>query len=289
MVASYVHHIVAWMDGTESLPDGEYRAYHVICELIYLNNGPIVMHESGIAGRCNQHVLAFRRNLAKLVERRKLMLGADGKLSNRRAESELKARVKPTSDHPSTPSGPPPDPPPTTAAPPQDGAAKLLKSGKPRPDQNDSALTFSSLSTDSQNPKQKKARAESASKGERLPADWRPKAAHYEQGEKLGIRRDQVDAYADKMRNWAEANAHRAVARKSNWDAAFRNWLADKAERNGGSNGSQRQDGKDRSVSAAADRLVDAGFSFGPRPGGDVPPARENPVRMLPKGGGGRA
>ncbi len=88
MVAYYPHNIAAWMDGTEKLSDGEYRAYHVVCELIYLNDGPIVVHERGFAGRCNQHILTFRKNLQKLIAAGKLVL-ADGKITNRRVEREL--------------------------------------------------------------------------------------------------------------------------------------------------------------------------------------------------------
>ena len=115
MVAFYQHDIANWMDGTEGLSDGEYRAYHVVCQLIYLNNGPIVLHESGIAGRCGQHRLAFRKNLENLLEKRKLTVGADGKITNRRVESELTrivARRRRSSSDPSQTSGiPKPNPP----------------------------------------------------------------------------------------------------------------------------------------------------------------------------------
>ena len=32
----------------EALSDGAYRAYHVICQLIYLNEGPVALNEHGI-------------------------------------------------------------------------------------------------------------------------------------------------------------------------------------------------------------------------------------------------
>lgn len=89
MVAYYYHDISAWMDGTEGLSDGEYRVYHVICQMIYQHDGAIVVHETGIAGRCNQHVLAFRANLRKLIEKDKLILRPDRKITNRRVEDEL--------------------------------------------------------------------------------------------------------------------------------------------------------------------------------------------------------
>lgn len=76
------------MDGTEGLDDGPYRVYHVVCQLIYLNEGPIALNEQGIAGRCKQHILAFRRNLKALLDLGKLVL-IDGRLSNNRAATEL--------------------------------------------------------------------------------------------------------------------------------------------------------------------------------------------------------
>ena len=51
MVAWYKHDIPDWMDGTEGLDDGPYRVHHVVCQLIYLNEGPIALNEKGIAGR----------------------------------------------------------------------------------------------------------------------------------------------------------------------------------------------------------------------------------------------
>jgi Protein of unknown function (DUF1376) len=88
MVAWYKHDIPAWMDGTEALEDGAYRAYHVVCQLIYLNEGPIALNEHGIAGRCRQSIKSFRANLSKLIAIGKLQL-SDDRLSNSRAVSEL--------------------------------------------------------------------------------------------------------------------------------------------------------------------------------------------------------
>lgn len=88
MVEWFKHDIPRWMDGTEGLDDGPYRVYHVVCQLIYLHEGPIAVHEQGIAGRCNQHVLTFRRNLKALLDSGKLRI-IDGRLTNDRAETEL--------------------------------------------------------------------------------------------------------------------------------------------------------------------------------------------------------
>lgn len=88
MVNWFKHDIPAWMDGTEALSDGAYRAYHVICQLIYLHEGSIALNEHGIAGRCRQSVRAFRKNLAELVAAEKLTL-VNGRLGNSRADLEL--------------------------------------------------------------------------------------------------------------------------------------------------------------------------------------------------------
>lgn len=88
MVGWYKHDIPAWMDGTEALSDGAYRAYHVICQLIYLNEGPVALNEHGIAGRCRQSLRAFRRNLEELKQSGKLTL-ENGRLRNSRADQEL--------------------------------------------------------------------------------------------------------------------------------------------------------------------------------------------------------
>lgn len=89
MVAWYKHDIPAWMDGTENLDANAYRAYHVICQLIYLNEGPIAVNERGIAGRCNMHILAFRKTLDHLLTLGKLTLNPNGTLDQPRANLEL--------------------------------------------------------------------------------------------------------------------------------------------------------------------------------------------------------
>jgi uncharacterized protein YdaU (DUF1376 family) len=89
VVAFYKHNIADWMDGTESMTCEQYRVYHVVCQLIYLNEGPIANNEKGIAGRCNLHLLAYRSALNHLVTSGKLTLDPLGKIANRRSVEEL--------------------------------------------------------------------------------------------------------------------------------------------------------------------------------------------------------
>lgn len=84
----YRHDIPSWMDGTGTLSDAAYRAFHVICELIYVNEGPITLNERGIAGSCNQRLDRFRAALAELVATDKVEL-RDGRIHNGRCEREI--------------------------------------------------------------------------------------------------------------------------------------------------------------------------------------------------------
>lgn len=62
-------------------------------------------------------------------------------------------------------------------------------------------------------------------RGERLPADWTPTARHRSLAESLGRDERWMNGCADDMRDWAKANGHRQVTRKSDWDATFSGWL----------------------------------------------------------------
>jgi uncharacterized protein YdaU (DUF1376 family) len=90
MVTFYKHDIPDWMDGTEALDAETYRTYHVICQLIYLNEGPIANNEHGIAGRCRQHIHTYRRCLRSLIDGGKLRMDG-GRIANDRATTELQS------------------------------------------------------------------------------------------------------------------------------------------------------------------------------------------------------
>jgi len=51
-----------------------------------------------------------------------------------------------------------------------------------------------------------------------LPADWAPSGALRDLAKSLGV---PCDVEAEKLRDWAAANA----VRKADWDATFRGWL----------------------------------------------------------------
>jgi len=120
------------MDGTESLSDAEYRAYDVLCNLMYLNDGPIVRHERGIAARCNQATLKFRIALDALIKMKKIEVVEGGKLFNKRVAHVLsmigKKPGKQTTNLEQTHDQPTTNPSPTQAQPPRGLRRKPLKS-----------------------------------------------------------------------------------------------------------------------------------------------------------------
>lgn len=77
----------------------------------------------------------------------------------------------------------------------------------------------------SDSPSEKTPRART---NEPLPETWAPKPKHYELGDELGFTRKDVFDAEQEFKDWAVANKHRQVGRKSipdGWDRAFNNWL----------------------------------------------------------------
>lgn len=62
-------------------------------------------------------------------------------------------------------------------------------------------------------------------KGFALPADWSPSEASRQRARQRGLTDLQIDDEAQGMRDWADANAGRAITKKTNWDAAFDGWI----------------------------------------------------------------
>ena len=98
-----------------------------------------------------------------------------------------------------------------------------------------------------------------SSKGIRLPDEWAPNEAHEAEAIRLGRDVPWMFVQADGMRLWAKANEHRAVARKSDWNATFTGWMRREAPRAraGPTNGhgaaprpGSREDTRERTVNA---------------------------------------
>jgi hypothetical protein len=145
----------------------------------------------------------------------------------------------------------------------------------------------SSSSHDPGKVNQKEVKKEEASRrktGHALPDDWQPKDHHYRFADECRRPHADVDAKAEEVRLWAKANAHRAVARKTDWDAMFTGCLRRDWGKNGASNGTRPHHGNHRQSGAAdffaglAEVAADIdrdGAVAGPA-GGDIPLGRHN-------------
>lgn len=229
MVSWYKHDIPAWMDGTEALSDGAYRAYHVICQMIYLNEGAIACNEHGIAGRCRQSLRAFRKNLAELLQSGKLTL-ENGRLRNSRADVELekvddnrmnaskggeisgksrKSTDKPLKTH---------DPPQATL-------------------QEDRSLLDKTRRDETRKGRDAQARppngeALKSKRGGRLTDAWRPSEQNRSQAKQLGLSdRDIEKIWPTFLDYWLGCPGQKGV--KADWDATWRVWCRREAEKLG--------------------------------------------------------
>jgi len=113
------------------------------------------------------------------------------------------------------------------------------------------------------------------SRGSRLPETWNPSSKHYQEGLAMGRDRIWVDEQAQDMRLWEMANHHRPVARKSDWDATFSNWMRRNRSKNGVNGYGKAPSG----IMAALDQHIE-------NLSGGSSEVRENVVRLLPNRGG---
>jgi len=78
-----------WLSGTSELSVDEKGAYITVCALIYSRSGPIDDDEAWLSKACGCHWRQWRRLRQTLLERGKIRLTEDGRITNRRAELEL--------------------------------------------------------------------------------------------------------------------------------------------------------------------------------------------------------
>jgi uncharacterized protein YdaU (DUF1376 family) len=220
--------IADYLADTQHLSTIQHGAYLLLMMTMRRHGAWLPNDETKLARICKMSVAKWRQIAPDIMA---LLIEKDGKITQKRVLADVEKQMKAvTQNRINGAAG---------------GHAKALKNkdvdlatAKAAPAQrqpaSDSPLTHLKNNIDESQVK-KKVRAKS-DKGERLPSDWVPKETHYAKGAEFGFDRRRVDFFAERMRNWAGANAHRAVARKSNWDQAFHNWLSDKAEKEGSPN-----------------------------------------------------
>lgn len=209
----------AYLADTGHLKTIEHGAYLLILMAMWRSREGWIPGDDNYLARATRMTLGRWKRIAPTI-RALLTAGPQG-VTQKRTQKDLRAELR---DKNESPGGNP------------NAKAKSLKSNgaesKVAPPA-ESALTpflVSSSESDSKNKEGSKRR-----KGETLPDGWTPGDAERLYGRTvLHLSDGKIDAAAEKMRRWAISNAHRAVARKSNWDLTFRNWLDGDAGRNGG-------------------------------------------------------
>lgn len=143
---------------------------------------------------------------------------------------------------------------------------ELRRQSADNPPMSQPALSVSSPSKDSEQPKEvKKVKA----RKHPLSQDWQPNDGHFEAAVKLGKPRQFVLDKAEDMRLWHKSSGEL----KADWDATLHGFMrrdASKYSNNG------KQNGQDKSVLAAFDRLEQS------LAGGDDHALREDDLLSLP-------
>ena len=151
----------------------------------------------------------------------------------------------------------------------------FIKEGVGEEENNALSSSLTSLLTKEDKKERKKERKKDRAKSSLCSDDFLPSETHYAAGLALGLSRSEVDSLCGDMRDWSQSNAHRPVARKTDWGRAFHQWIKRTAEKPRGKT----------TVQDAARKLAAGGITFGPVPRGPGYKASVDPVRLLPEGG----
>lgn len=196
----------------------EQGIYWMICALITSEGGPIARNEMRLGGLCLMRQTDVRKIIDKLVAMGKLSLTDDGKLSQKRAQTEVELsskRIQTASENGSKGGRP--------------AKKDELNQEMDKPD----GLSGEKLTTNYQLPttnqdidtslRSVSPPAKRSKGGTRLSSDWVLPKSYGDWALEKGLPRDRILIEAEKMRNWS-INAGK-VGVKVDWFAAWRNWV----------------------------------------------------------------
>ncbi|MHC2090042.1 hypothetical protein [Methylobacterium sp. CM6244] len=70
-------------------------------------------------------------------------------------------------------------------------------------------------------------------KGELCPDDFRPNEVHFAKAARAGKGAEFVESVRNRMHRWSQTNAHRKIAKKSDWSLTLHDWLDKAIEESG--------------------------------------------------------
>jgi len=209
----------AYLSDTGHLSTIEHGAYLLILMALWRSRDGSLDGSDQYLARVTRMTIGRWKRVATTI--RALLLTKDGRVSQKRVNRD-RDRLAPGSESNSDQKRSPGENP--------NREAKPLKNNRAPPKQAPpgGVGSFSLEGEKDSNPSVDRRKT----KGRILPPDWRPRDQERLYGRTvLHLTDGQVDAAAEKMRRWAVSNQHRAVARKSDWDMTFRNWLDSESER----------------------------------------------------------
>ncbi|SCW39243.1 Uncharacterized conserved protein YdaU, DUF1376 family [Rhizobium mongolense subsp. loessense] len=190
----------------------EQGVYWMICSLIMSEGGPVDENHKRLSMLCGVRPADIKRILASLINKGKISRGNDGKLLQKRAQSEVERslnRIQSASER---------------------GSKGGRPSGKDKQEQQNAKATgFSerNLTTNHQPPttnveEKKEPSGSSKKRAARLPADWSPPSEWIDEAVEYGMPRPTALASAEKMKNWSLSTTNGV---KLDWHATWKNWF----------------------------------------------------------------
>lgn len=205
----------AYLSDTGHLSTLEHGAYLLILMALWRTKDGWIDGSDKFLARATRMTVGRWKRIAQNV--RALLVSKDGKVSQKRVQKELnhqrvsRSKVSP-GENPNR-------------------EAKSLKNKDPIPKTPEMPPTASQPLSFFLEPKidssiGSKEDSKKKKRGSILPIDWKPSAASLLRNRTvLHLSDDDSEIGADQMRRWARAEAHRAIAHKSDWDACYDNWM----------------------------------------------------------------
>lgn len=223
MAAGKARHVDFYFDeyiaGVAGILNAEEQGvYWMVCSLIMSEGGTIPENHRRLSMLCGVRPSDSKRIVASLVEKGKIFIQTDGKLAQKRAQSEVEKslnRIQRASEVGAN------------------GGRPRSKTKQNQENVKPDGFPEQNLTTNHQPPTtnlegKKEPIGSSKKRASRLPADWSPPAEWIDEAVVAGMSKSQAVAEAERMKNWSLSDPKGA---KLDWLATWRNWYKRKLDK----------------------------------------------------------
>lgn len=222
------HYHTDALSGMASLPVDLRGVYYTLLDLMYDRGEDLAESDQMMAARMCCSVRKWKSYRTALIQMGKIELTSEGKITNKRFQTELKksrklaengakggrARAENQKNDKEN------------SADAQKGFKQTPKPQNQKPDKKDKTKVLSKKDSENspvEKPKPKKRRT-AAANGSRLPPDWQPTDKDLAFATKHELTPQEIEDEADRFRDhWT--NVPGPKGRKLNWEAAWRTWI----------------------------------------------------------------